>query len=633
MEEKQLIKVTNHLLTKLKKYCYLIFHYMKQVFSRVDKKINIVEKIKSVKWIEIIYFCITPLLMYVIVELLNGSSIKLEKEIVKFNLLLIYLIYIGFFTIIGNFKKSNIISSIFIFLIAFLNYIVTTFRGTPLVPWDIQSANVALKVAPTFKISFTKQSVEAIIIFAIHFILLLKMKSNLLKDIKIYAVRLITFICITTFFYQFYTTDYMEKYELSSDWDPQVEYRNNGFAVSFFKQSKNLLIRQPEDYAIESVKNIAEQFNFHLLESVEEKPNIIAIMNESFADLQVISQFETNEDYMPFIHSLEENTIKGNLHMSIFGATTPNSEWEFLTGNTMAFVPNRTIPYQQYIVKKTSSMASILSDLGYNSIAMHCYYPQGYNRSVVYPLLGFKQFFHMLNMKDLNYIREYPDDYSTYQNIIELYENKKEDERIFEFIVTMQNHGSYDYEGIEETIQIQTDEDFPKLNQYLSLIKESDKAFEYLVNYFENQEEKTIIVMFGDHQPYIEDEFYQTRLAQYENVDSKEVSEKKYMTPYIIWANYPIEEKEIGDISANYLSSVIFDVANLQKTPYLEFLTQMRTEIPVITGNGYMSKDGTYHELEEINEYSEWINNYRMIQYNNMFDQSQRINWLFNLYE
>ena len=110
-------------------------------------------------------------------------------------------------------------------------------------------------------------------------------------------------------------------------------------------------------------------------------------MNESFSDLSIINNFEVSEDYIPYIRSLDKNTIKGNVHVSVFGATTPNTEWEFLTANSMAFVPYRTVPYQQYITRKSYSLATLLKEQGYSTYAMHSYYPQGYNRNIVYPLI------------------------------------------------------------------------------------------------------------------------------------------------------------------------------------------------------------------------------------------------------
>jgi phosphoglycerol transferase MdoB-like AlkP superfamily enzyme len=267
---------------------------------------------------------------------------------------------------------------------------------------------------------------------------------------------------------------------------------------------------------------------------------------------------------------------------------------------------------------------------------MHSYYPQGYNRNIVYPLIGFDKFLHMNNMKDVKYIREYPDDLSTYKNIIDIYENKEPGKKMFNFTLTMQNHGSYTDSNFENTI-IAEDGQYPKLNQYLSLIKIADESFKYLIDYFSKQEEPTIIVMFGDHQPYVEDEFYQELLSQsFDDINSKEATERKYITPYIIWANYDIDEekyKDVTDISANYLASLLLDVANIQKTPYLQFLDELKTEIPIITGNGYMDKTGIYHDFSETNKYTKLIENYHFIQFNNMFDNSNKLTSLFTVPE
>ena len=76
---------------------------------------------------------------------------------------------------------------------------------------------------------------------------------------------------------------------------------------------------------------------------------------------------------------------------------------------------------------------------------------------------------------------------------------------------------------------------------------------------------------------------------------------------------------------------MLLDVANIQKTPYLEFLDELRTEIPIITGNGYMDKDGKYHDFSEETEYSKLIENYNYLQFNNMFDNSSKITSLFEV--
>lgn len=605
---------------------------------KLDKLYFFLKRIVNKQLIKKIFLLIVlPLIIYLYCQFLCNGKFIFEKTRMKLNFILIYLIIGIFYSLIGKLKISLYLSVVVTFITGFINHFVTSFRGTPLVPWDIFSANVAFTVLPTFKFSLSKNLVCGILLFVIGIFILKKVKIKSYRNNKFKILYRFIVACLTlTFFVNFYTTDLIKKFELDENWDPKEEYHNNGLVASLFKQSRNLIITQPEGYDVSSLSQVASSIEVPIAEHEEnfEYPNIIAIMNESFADLSTIGNFSTTEDYLPFFRSLSKNTIKGNLHVSIFGAQTPNSEWEFLTSNSMAFVPKRTIPYQQYVLRNSYSLASILKEQGYSTTAMHCYYPQGYNRNIAYPRLGFNSFYHLYTMHDLEYIREYPSDLSTYKNIIELYEKKAEGEKLFNFTLTMQNHGSYTDENFENTI-IAENGQYPKLNQYLSLIKLADNALEYLINYFSHQNEHTIIILFGDHQPYVEDEFYNSLLSQkYEDINSKEASDKKYITPFIIWANYDIDTEKYNDVkelSANYLASLLLDVANIQKTPYLQFLDELREEIPIITGNGYVDKNNIYHDFSEETEYSELINNYHYLQFNNMFDNSSKLTSLFEV--
>ena len=619
----------------------------------------------------ILLLFVVPICIFLFGQLLCYGKIIFETGRMVFNFLLIYLFIGLFYSLTGKLKPSLYLSTILIFILGIVNYFVTTFRGTPFVPWDIFSVNVAMTVVSTFTITLTKELVGSIILFLASLIFITLGHTHNIKNKKTNRIiRSVLAVGILIFFICFYTTDLINVFWLDHNWDPKEEYHNNGLLASFFKQSKNLIVKLPDGYSIEelekiikendldinnSINNIAEEnkekenkkeqdtdiientIQTELVETeeiIEEQktPHIIAIMNESFADLSIINNFEVSEDYIPYIRSLDKNTIKGNTHVSVFGATTPNTEWEFLTANSMAFVPYRTVPYQQYITRKSYSLATLLKEQGYSTYAMHSYYPQGYNRNIVYPLIGFDKFLHMNNMKDVKYIREYPDDKSTYDNIIDIFENKKEDEKIFNFTLTMQNHGSYTDESYTPTI-IAENNKYPKLNQYLSLIKETDNAFKYLLEYFENYDEPVVILMFGDHQPYVEDEFYNMLLSTYDDPESKEAKEMKYITPYIIWANYDFdyESYNIPDVSINYLSSILLDVAGVDKSLYLEFLDNLREYVPVITGNGYIDIENHYHDFSETTFYSNLIKQYNYLQYNNMFDKNNKLTEMFTV--
>lgn len=643
----------------LKKLCLILkldklLNLFKKVclFLKLDKIVNLFKKLciklKLDKFFyrlkskdkeiykKIFILILVPILIYLYCQYFCNGKIIFEPKRMLLNFMFIYFLITFFYSFAGKLKFGLVVTTLLTGIVGIINHFITAFRGTPLVPWDLFSLNVALTVLPTFKFTVTKQAVIGFILFVITLIILAKVKLQSFANGKVKKLyRVSACVSIVIFVICFYLTNLIAWFDLNENWDPKEEYHNNGLVASLFKQSRNLIIKKPEGYDVESLTNLAKTIEVPITknEDNQEMPNVIVIMNESFADLTVVGDFKTDTEYLSYFNSLKENTIKGNLHVSIFGATTPNSEWEVLTSNSMAFVPKRTVPYQQYVLRKSYSLASIFKELDYSTTAIHCYYPQGYNRNLAYPRLGFDKFYSMYELKDLTYIRDYPDDISTYKNIIDIYENKG-DKKMFNFTLTMQNHGSYTNESFANTV-IAEDGQYPKLNQYLSLIKIADESLKELLTYFENQEEHTIIVMFGDHQPYVEDEFYNEMLSQkYEDITSKEAVENKYITPFMIWANYDINEEnysDITDISTNYLASLILDVANIQKTPYLHFLDELREEIPIITGNGYMDKTGIYHEFSEENEYTKLIDQYHYLQFNNMFDNSNKLTSLFEV--
>lgn len=130
-------------------------------------------------------------------------------------------------------------------------------------------------------------------------------------------------------------------------------------------------------------------------------------MNESLSDLKVLGSLETNEDYMPFMRSLTENTIKGNLYVPVIGAGTSNTEFEFLTGHTTAFLPSGSNAYMLYIKNPIASLVSTLKGQGYSAAALHPYYAEGWNRTKVYNYLALINLTSLENIIDISLMREY----------------------------------------------------------------------------------------------------------------------------------------------------------------------------------------------------------------------------------
>lgn len=417
-------------------------------------------------------------------------------------------------------------------------------------------------------------------------------------------------------------------------------YKRNGFVLSFLLNVQYLLGTEPEGYSVDKVKDIAKNYEVTTGQNknLKQKPNVVVIMNETFSDLNVVNKIKTNKEVMPYINSMKENTIKGDMLVSVFGGGTSNSEYEFLTGNSVSSLPLNGNAYTQFVKHEVPSLATQLKEQGYDTTAFHPYKPNAWNRQSVYPLLGFDNFLDesSLDESKVRRIRGWVSDESDYDKIIETFENRKSDNPLFMFNVTIQNHGGYllPDDNFKQEITIEDEKKTEPAERYLSLIHESDRAFKKLIDYFKEQKEPTIVVMFGDHQPKLEDEFYELLYGKDLNSLNIKEMQKKFTVPFVIWANYDIKEQEnVKLTSANYLSTLMLKQTNLKMTPYNQYLEELEKQIPAINANGYVTKDGKNVATQDEEDKDKWLTNYQYLQYNSLLDYKHRVDSFFSVKE
>ena len=138
-----------------------------------------------------------------------------------------------------------------------------------------------------------------------------------------------------------------------------------------------------------------------------------------------------------------------------------------------------------------------------------------------------------------------------------------------------------------------------------------------------------VVLFFGDHWPNLEEEFLSQVLGTDVNALSLKNTMREYQVPFAIWANYPLEGQEIDGVSLNYLSGLLLRAAGLEGSPYLNFLEQLRGQVPVITGVGTIDKNGEQYPVGEDTPWDELLEQYEMLQYNNMFGEEETDAGLF----
>lgn len=545
--------------------------------------------------------------------------------------LIIFTVIALLLSLLKRVMPSILIGTGIFMVISTVNVYVYSFRGRLFEPLDVFSAGTAMNVMGNYSLFPVPFGIcLGWGVFIAAMVALYRLQSK--KDSGITPKKrlaLLIFCAISSVSIFFYTSG-LKTYH----WDKEGALFN-GYYLDFVAKFKEISVPEPDNYSTELIADLAAQYPAED-NATSQLPHLIVIMDEAFSDLSVAGEFSTNQEVAPFVSSLKENTISGYALASVYGGNTANSEYEFLTGNSLAWLSPNVVPYQQYVRSSTYSMVSYLkSSFGYNCIALHPYLSSGWNRPLAYEHLGFDESHFVEDFPQQNLVRDFVSDQESFEYLIETFEAHK-DEPLFIFNVTMQNHGDYRYRGDNFTQHISLhglDKAFPEIEQYLSLVHETDKAVEYLITYFQTVDEDVVIVFFGDHQPRIDDSFYGAiNPAAADTLDQRQ---NRYKVPFFIWANYDIEEQYIDCTSLNYLSSYVYDTAGIPLPPYNQFLREMEAVIPSINANGYYSSaSGCYLTLEEANEAEQhWLELYEALQYNNIFDKAHRNNDLFPVLE
>lgn len=548
------------------------------------------------------------------------------------NIVFYQLLSLFLFGIFKYVRLALMIPSVFFMIFGLANYYVQSFRSAPIRPWDIFSIQTAVGVADNYDYGLEKQTVFILLIF-LGLIFLesrFRMKTSAQKGKRLILIVL-PIILLCGYVKMVQSDSFVAEFGLYDKlFTPTVINKRDGNIVAFLMAMEYMDVKKPEDYSEKAVEQLLLQSGetseglSTVMENPENvnRPNIIVIMDEAFSDLAVLGEIAVNQDYMPFIHNLQtgaENTVTGTLNVSVLGGNTANTEFEFLTGCTMAFLPQGSVAYQQYVQKEMPTMASYLKELGYATVAIHPYGADGWDRSRVYPLLGFDRFLSLSDFKGADKLRKYISDEACFDRIIELYEEKKEGEPFFLFNVTMQNHSGYEEEfdnfSPDITVEGVTARSLPN---YLSLLKETDSAFEKLIHYFEEVDEDTMIVFFGDHQPSA---YVSNPILRNNGVDPDSFTEEesllRYKVPYVIWSNFDIVEETGQETSPNYLMVDVLEKCGLPLPAFQNSMKEMREEYPVISAMQVRDGEGNYQTVEECEEE---LNTYRSMQYYLLFD-------------
>ncbi len=613
-------------------------------------------------------FVVTSIAIFLYMQFIISAGLDhLRVFKVILNILFIYALQFLLFAMCGSIRASAMTILSISCVIGFIDHIVVQTRSMEIAFSDFWSISTGLSVVGSYSFTLATRTISALCLLVPFVVLLCRTSFFKFNGIKIRLIAAGSGVLMVTLVTVLVSTAWGNR--MIGFVDKYWKYRAseyNGFYLNLLHTASATKVSIPKDYSpgmLEQLLNDRENPNNPDTPATgtqqptepalppessspagSKKPNLIVIMDETFTDLQAISRFMvengyaatellTDEEVLPYFNSLDTsapNIERGWALSSVFGGNTANSEMEFLTGHSMAFLPANTVAYNLYINEANAfSIVDLLNKEGYLTVGMHPEDPTNWSRDRIYAYYGFSKTLFMDDFTDGltkdDWYRGHVNDSAVFRKIMSLYEEKEEGTPLFTFAVTMMNHGGYSTEDFDYTVHLSEYTRFTGTQEYLSSIQQTDKALRELIEYFEKVDEDTIIVFFGDHQPSLSDSFYSTFFGLSDDPEGID-RQAKYAVPYLIWANFDFEDDQDQVTSLNYLSGRMLQIAGIQMTPYLQLLSEIRKEYPSLTAAGYFDREGNYYPFSE-HPYEEvgLLEIYEQLQYNALFDDKTKL--------
>ena len=527
---------------------------------------------------------------------------------------------LGLFFLFQRRCGGAVVLAVALYVLGLAEYFVILFKSMPISPGDLTALSTAAAVAGT---GFT-YTITSFCMLSLAFTVIAIQICTLAAQVApkrqkgswrgLVLNLLIAIVCLGgiaahTTLLDYYHTLYIQVYS----WRPLESYYRQGFLPSFISGAQTIKPSKPEDYTVSGAKKLISEYakeyddnnqtggsSAARLEATkqfdEEKPTVIAIMNETFSDLSIYQNMHADYQGPTYFKSIDDCLSRGRLYVSAYGGGTANTEFEFLTGNSMAYLGSGVYPYTTYDLTDTENLAAQFKSLGYYTTAMHPNHGTNWNRENVYKDFGFDQFLTINDFQNAETLRGMVTDKATYDKILELLDTNSNPQFIFD--VTMQNHSGYDTGLIpyDKQMSLNIDGEFnSNVNEYVSLIQQSDEALEYFLDKLSNLDRKVVVVFWGDHQPFFPDTYND---RWFTNEDDATHQERLWQTNYIIWANYDVagnsQTSHEEDLSSNYLSCELMKLIGAPLTDYQKAHLTLRQSLPALNSVGYEDAQGRW---------------------------------------
>ncbi len=531
----------------------------------------------------------------------------LLKENTGAFLLGLFLVYIVFLALACLFKRvvtAAFLSAILFTVLPLIDYFKANILKEHFLPWDMLLA----KNADSFTTFLTSLEIPTgvwtIIGCTVLYLIFLLLARPAIPGKRRY--RILGTPLLFAFLYFFLTNGTLRSaYEPvfgvseKEPADQTANYTENGFLTAFAINFGSLKMTAPDHYNESYLNRVFAQYQPSEDSDTDfQNPDIIVVLSESFWDPTILNGVTFSDDPLKNYRRIAAEHPSGKMVSCTFGGGTVRPEFEILTGMTTNMLPSGNVPYQQYVFDDIFSYARLFKEQGYDTLGIHTYQKDFYERDRAYPLMGFDDFLGEYDLHAEHHWNSGP--YITDETIAEeiIYQLEQPHETgLYLMAITMENHGLYfdKYDPSDWDITVSSDvlseRESNMLHNYVKGVSDSDRALGVIYDYVMNREKPTVVLWYGDHLPTLGDAFkpYITTGNISSTTASEWNDEEKYTmfsTPYVIFSNYDtghVYRAEDAYVSPYLLSPLLCDYIGAPECLRTNFLLDLYETCPVIS--------------------------------------------------
>ncbi len=528
------------------------------------------------------------------------------------------------------------LSGLFFVIMPLIEYFKVAILQTHFYPWDFVFAKNADSFGTfltALKLPDSAWNPIAGILF--YFLLILMMRPELPLAWKKRVIGApVLLACLYLFVMNPAVRNYYEVFGVSpkAPGNQDTNYNTNGFITGFVLNFASLNMGAPADYN----ETYLESFFAKYQPSAEsgkdfQNPDIVVVLSEAYWDPTTLKGVDYSSDPLKNYRRIAAEHPSGSMVSCTFGGGTVRPEFEILTGTTTNMLPSGNVPYQQYVFEDIFSYPRLFQNIGYDTLGVHTYQKEFYERDRAYPLMGLTEMRGEYDLHAEHHWNSGP--YITDETIAEevIYQLKQpHDVGLFLHVITMENHSMYlnKYSPSDWDIKVSSDvlseDELNVLHNYCKGVSDSDAALGEIYDFVMNREKPTVVLWYGDHLPTLGDAFspYITTGNISSTTAQEWTEEEKYMmfsTPYVIFSNYDTGREyraEETPVSPYLLPALLCDYIGAPEHSRTNFLLDLYETCPVIS-----PYYGLYSNTEDKRAVNEFIRHHELLTYDDLMGE------------